>query len=626
LIQGLDTDILTQFKRGKPIYERTPVPTFRTDYERDKYYDNKKAIWREGANGLPGMLIYYLDEIYLANRVTGVKSSPICRDIDVLIFHKIEQLRKEFKWLYITKGRGLGLSTIMFSIPHWFFRMYPGSKCVATTGKDKKTLGHLFSNYFMHSYNNLDELIKPKFINKNETSAESYLKIQVKTKDELGRQDFSLSEFICRETSDNPKSPTAFSGYGAIYGGVDEIPLHPRREDLLKSLKEIFVDPFTKEIVGFCLGGGTIEDVLTAEDIVKLKRFIDNCEALNFHHAFIPATWGNCMTNGWSDLKMAEEKILRKREELDKLEDKSFLKAEIKNNPLNLDEIFEMGGSGKFEDDVILKVRETIKVASKITQPRYDLVDMNGNIITSPTNSTKSPFVIFEQPKEGVSYKAGNDGTGSTKESGVIEGSDVAMVVTKMYDPSDPDSSYTPVAWYAERPLKFDDSYAKQANLMKLFNKFGLLKVRLQTNQANEHFGAYLTKEGLGKLLGLRHDLGGVAKENKNKMGTFITPDIIEWQYRQANRILRKYGHNFKMLRLLEEILLPYETNTDILDAWLMCLIEMGIDFDKPKTIKPPQKPKPELSFDQNLGMWVIKKPDEVDEFTANLFKSKLIS
>lgn len=587
MIEGLDVDLLKQFKRNDPIYTRVPPPTFRTNYERDKYYDNKKRIWAEGANGLTGMHIYYLDEIKLENRVTGEAYYPICRDIDVLLFHKIEELRKQNKWLYVTKGRGIGLSTIMFSIPHWFFRMYPGSRCVATTGKDKKTLGHLFSNYFMHAYNNMDELIRPAFINKNETSAESFLRMQIKTKDEDGNVVLKHSNFVCKETADSPKSPSAFSGYGAIFGGFDELPLHPRRADLIKSAKEIFIDPLTKEIRGFLLAGGTIEALLTNENILELQAFINGCEALNFHHAFIPATWGNCMTNGWSDIKLAEEKILAKRAELDKLEDKSYLKAEIKNNPLTLDEIFDMGGSEKFEEDVVVKVRETIKLIKDVAQPTYSLTDMNSVIITNPAKD--APTIILEHPKEGVTYIAGNDGTGTTKET-VAEGSDVALVITKMFDPSDIVSSYTPVAYYAERPKSFEDSYLKQTLLMKYFNKDNNLKIRLQTNQANEHFGAYLIKQGLGKKLGYRHDLGGVAKENKNKMGTFITPDVIDWQYRQANRVLRKYGHNFKMRRLLEEILLPYETNTDVLDAWLMCLIEMGINFDevvKKKVLAP---------------------------------------
>ena len=612
MIEGLDVDILKQFKRNEPIYVRKPIPTFKTEYDRDKYYDNKKRIWVEGEGGLTGMHRFYLDEILLENRVTGDSYYPICRDIDVLIFHKIEELRKKNKWLYITKGRGVGLSTIMFSIPHWFFRMYPGSRCVATTGKDKKTLSHLFSTYFMHGYSNLDELIRPAFINKNETTSESFLRMQIKTKDSDGNLVMKNSSFICRETSDTLKSTTAFSGYGAIYGGFDEIPLHPRRADLIKSAKEIFVDPMTKDIVGFLLGGGTIEEQLKPEDILELKSFVEGCEGLNFHHAFIPATWGNCMVNGWSDLEKAEIKIREKRAELDKLEDKTYLKAEIKNNPLDLDEIWGMGGSSKIEEDVIEKIIHTIKVVGnekrtgKDYEKPYTITQVGADLIVAP--ALKSPIVLLEPPQPGVKYEAGNDGTGTTKQGGVEEGSDVSIVITKMFDPNENNlPSYTPVAWYAERPISFDNSYIKMTNLLKHYNQHGLLNLTLQSNQGNEHFGAHLIKNGLEKIVRMRFDLSGKGTVSKSKMGLFVTPDIIDWQYRQANIILRKYGHNYKVMRLLKEILMPYDKNTDILDAWLMSLCGMGIDFDK--VIEKKQTVR--YRYDKNLredGTFEIKK------------------
>ena len=90
-------------------------------------------------------------------------------------------------------------------------------------------------------------------------------------------------------------------------------------------------------------------------------------------------------------------------------------------------------------------------------------------------------------------------------------------------------------------------------------------------------------------------------------MGLFVTPDIIDWQYRQANIILRKYGHNYKVMRLLKEILMPYDKNTDILDAWLMSLCGMGIDFDK--VIEKKQTVR--YRYDKNLredGTFEIKK------------------
>ena len=622
----IDNSVLANLKRNEPIYVRKPKPTFRTEYEKEKYWADKHKLWREGNGILTGMHIYYLDEIYLFNRVTGETYYPICRDIDVIIFNKIEELRQKYKWLYITKGRGIGLSTIAFSIPHWFFRMYAGSKCVATTGKDKTTLGHLFSNYFMHSYNHLDEDIQPKFLNKNETKAESYLRIQLKVKGEDGDIKLRQSEFICKETSDNPKSPTAFSGYGAIYGAFDEIPLHPRRGDLLKSAKEIFINPLTKKVEGFLLGGGTIEDSLTAEDLIQLKQFIDNCESLNFEHLFIPATYGRCMTNGWSDLKKAEEEIMFERAELDKMEDKSYLKSFIKNNPLNLEEIFEMGGGGKFEEDVIKKIRETIKVINQEKPPavKTDLVDMGGNIISSPVKT--SSLIILEPPKQSVMYIGGNDGTGTTQQGGIEQGSDTASVIMKMFDPDDIKSSYTPVAIFSERPKSFEDVYNKNMLLFKHYNKFGNFKLMLESNQANEHFGAFLIKNGLEKCVMMRRDLSGKGNINKAKMGTYRTDDVVEWQYRQANYILRKYGHNFKAKVLLEQMLLPYDTNTDILDAWLMALVGMGIDFDKPVKPKAEYKPEQELVFNSETGRWENRvfynqSNDDLPEFIKALNK-----
>lgn len=595
-------DVLNNFKRGEPIYVRKPIPTFKTDLEKIKYYEKKYELWRNGDGKLTGMHLYYLDNVKLFNRVTGEETFPICRDIDVVIFHEIERLRKLNKWLYITKARGIGLSTLMFTIPFWYFRMYAGSTCVATTGKDKKTLGRLFSSYTMFAYENMDENIKPPFLNKNETASESFLAVNTKIKTEEGVK-YRKSRFECKETSDTPKSPTAFSGYGAIYGAFDELPLHPRRRELIGSAKEIFRNPITKKIEGFLIAGGTVEDSVSGEDLSALKEFVENCEGFNFEHLFIPATWGRCMTNGWSDLEQAEKEILEERKKLESLEDKSVLNNEIKNNPLNLEEIFNLAGSKMIEEDVLDIIKATIEIINNERPPiaPYSLTNMGGRISASPSSS--SPITILEHPKRGVEYRIGIDGTGSTKQGGVMTGSDVGLVVTKMFDPEKPESSYTPVAIYTERPKSFEDSYIKMANIIRYYNLDGLCKVQAESNQGNEHFGAYLIKEGLEKTIMMRQDLSGKGFTNKNKMFTFRTPDVINWQYRQANIVLRKYGYNFKFKKLLSELLLPYETNTDILDAWLMCLCGMGADFDKP-VVKKRKASMAMPKFNQETGTW----------------------
>lgn len=602
-------DVLNQFEYGKPIYVRKPIPNFKTEAEKIKYYEKKYELWRNGDGKLTGMHLYYLDNIKLANRVTGEETFPICRDIDVVVFHEIERLRKLNKWLYITKARGIGLSTLMFTVPFWYFRMYPNSTCVATTGKDKKTLGRLFSSYTMFAYENMDENIKPPFVNKNETASESFLKVNVKVKTDEGIK-YKLSRFECKETSDTPKSPTAFSGYGAIYGAFDELPLHPRRSELIGSAKEIFRNPITKKIEGFLIAGGTVEDSVSGEDLAALKDFVQHCDGFNFEHLFIRATWGMCMENGWSNHEKAEAEILEERAKLEKLEDKTPLKNAIKNNPLTEEEIWDMAGSKMFEDDVIDTVKQTIKNIDAQLPPiiNYNLVNMGGEIHANV--SPKSPVSVLEIPKKGVKYYVGIDGTGSTKQGGVINGSDVGLYVVKMFDPSDPDTSYTPVCRYTERPKSFEDCYIKMANIIRWYNFDGNCRVQAESNQGNEHFGAFLIKDGLEKTIMMRGDLSGKGHVNKNKMFIYRTPDVIDWQYRQANIVLRKYGHNFKFKSLLEEILLPYETNTDELDSWLMCLCAMGADFDKVVVKKVRPKP-PRLVWNDRTRRYEYENEDK---------------
>lgn len=610
-------DVLNNFKRGEPIYVRKPIPTFKSESDKVKYYEKKYDLWRNGDGKLTGMHLYYLDNIKLANRVTGEETFPICRDIDVVIFHEIERLRKLNKWMYITKARGIGLSTLMFTVPFWYFRMYPNSTCVATTGKDKKTLGRLFSSYTMFAYENMDESIKPPFVNKNETASESFLRVNVKVKTDEGVK-YKLSRFECKETSDGPKSPTAFSGYGAIYGAFDELPLHPRRAELIGSAKEIFRNPITKKIEGFLIAGGTVEDSVSGEDLANLKSFVENCEGFNFEHLFIDATWGRCMENGWSDRDKAREEILAERALLDKLEDKTALKNEIKNNPLTEQEIWDMAGSKMFDDDVVDIVKSTMQ-NNRDTSPEilpYNLTNMGGDIKAEPVRV--SPVHILERPKRGVKYFVGIDGTGSTKQGGVISGSNVGFVITKMYDPQAPETSYSPVVIYTERPKSFEDCYIKMANLIRYYNFDGLCKVQAESNQGNEHFGAYLIKEGMERVIMMRQDLSGKGFTNKNKMFTFRNPDVIDWQYRQANIILRRYGHRFKFNKLLEEILLPYETNTDILDAWLMCLCGMGADFDK---VVEKKKPKPQKRLVWNDTTKTYEYEEETQRWDAAIIE-----
>ena len=606
-IIGLDVDILKDFKKNEIIYKSKKPKEFKSNLEKARWYEKRKKVWETGEDGLTGMHIFYLEEILLGNRVTGDTYNPICRDIDVLLFHKIEELRKKNLWMYVTKGRGIGLSTIMFTLPHWFFRMYAGAKCVATTGKDKKTLSQLFSNYFMSSYEGLDDLIRPTYLNKNETASEAFLRMEIKTKDKGGNVILKKSEFHCKETSDKPKSPTAFSGYGAIYGGFDELPLHPRRSDLIKSAKEIFIDPMTKKIEGFLLAGGTIEDNIDSQNIAEIQKFISECEALNFHSVFIPATWGNNMINGWSQIDENYARIMKEREAKAKMTDSSYLNAEIKNNPLTLDEIFSMGGSKRFEEYTVERINLQIRELSiPSNQPPIvptSIIETDEGFKSYP--NPNSAIKILEHPQDNTDYIVGIDSTMSTDNtSNGKRNSKFGLVVIKGVHPQSK-YEFAPVCTYLERPKDFEITFDTAIRILKYYNKFGRAKIAGELNATGGVLLEKIQKLGMRSTIVARKDLNKSGWVDTKKAWFSRVEAIKDWQYTAANRYFKKYAERVQFIEILQDAQKADEANVDLLDAFLAALWGFGSgDILEGKTIKKEPSPIMGVRFNPSTGTY----------------------
>ena len=164
---------------------------------------------------------------------------------------------------------------------------------------------------------------------------------------------YSENEFVCRDTQESDKAATNFSGMGAMYGFADEAMLMPRLMKFLPSARECFYDHSINRMVGLLAMGGTLEETVTPEDVKRIADVWANAEALRIKTLFLPATYGKHMANGHSNHEKAREEILRRRDELARLDDKSQLNAYIKNNPLSIEEIFEFGAGGQFDEDTI---------------------------------------------------------------------------------------------------------------------------------------------------------------------------------------------------------------------------------------------------------------------------------
>jgi hypothetical protein len=364
-----------------PFFVRKPIPeTFKTSLDKQKYWEKEKKIWVDGySQDVNGMLYFYATQCMLKDRVTAQLYYPIVRDADVLIFKEIERSQKKGLSPFFIKGRGIGFSSIGMNLPPYFWKLYAGSTCVATS-KDKKTLANLFTEKTIIAYDEMHEDIKPDLIRKNQTLAESYLKVGSNYKDINGKTKYAESTFLCRDTQDSEKAATNFSGAGAIYGFADEAPLMPRFFTFFQSAIEIFKDHSQNKIVGLLLGGGTVEDTIPADAIQRLWDIWRQAEAMHINPVFIPATYGKHVTNGHSNHKRAEEEILRRRDELDKLEDKTFVNAYIKNNPLVIEDIFNFRGGGLFDDYTLQVVNKQLEGIHNPPKPIgfYNIIEDKG--------------------------------------------------------------------------------------------------------------------------------------------------------------------------------------------------------------------------------------------------------
>lgn len=611
-----------------PILEWKPKPVFRTEYERQKYWDLEKIKWREGVGEIPGSLYHKTQEQKIKNRNTGQIFRPTCRDVDLLKHQKVRDCRASGKALGEVKPRGIGLSCDMGCFADWFMQVYPGSTSLFTSSEQTK-IGTMFSDKVMVTFNNYDPDIRPLILNKNETKSSVYLKAEVKYRNDEGEIAFGESEVFCKETADSDQSASGFSSKGAIFAGIDEIHLHKRRKMLLESAASCFIEQATGDVVGFVYAGGSVEHTLTNTQLGDLQKFINDIikngrlGTLPAEFLFIPAWMGKFMVNGHSNEKKAREAWEKECEALSKMESESSLRAYQMNNPMSLEDVFNLGG-GAWEDDVNEKIKTQINIIKKNPPEilKTTFVNMGGMVTTTPT---KRPNIfLLEEPKPNVLYYQVIDGVGTGLKQGEKDGSKIAGIIVKALDLST-GKSYCPVCIYYEKPNTIEQGYIILANQIKYYNKHGGFKgSMIESNIGSaDHFSTFMEREGMGKLLMHRRDLSGKGNSNTKKIGQYVTADVLDYYYRFMNIFLRKYVHNIDMLMLLEDLLLPIEENADMRSAFLLLASALPIDFDKPVQPKPVQviAPRPRLEMRNGAMVWVQDqpmRPNEIAQATMN--------
>ena len=583
--------ILDKTKPPKPFFIREPIPTtFKNTYEKQKYWANEKKKWIEGiSEDVNGWAYYYGSQIILRHRNTGAQYYPEIRDVEVWLLKEVMDCMKSGEFPFIIKGRGVGLSSLFMNGFHYFSRIYPNSNCIATS-KNKKTLSELFTEKTMVSYNEMHGDIKPDEINKNQTASESFLKYGYRYLDDFGNEKYSENKFTCRDTQESDAATTNFSGSGAIYGFADEAPLMTRFNKFFDSARDCFTDHSINKVVGLMVFGGTCEDSITQDAIQKIQEVWENPKPLNIRPIFVPATYGKHTINGHSNHERAREEILKQREELDKLADKTRLNAYIKNNPLDISEIFSFGGTSRFDDyareRINLRLSELSKPNQAYVPQGYNLIEKGLEIVAMPSNS--SNLKIIEHPKKDVKYIWSLDSTQSTKETSGDGGSKVSITIMKGVDPQS-DLQFCPVAHFLERPKNFDSVFELGVRLFKYYNQFGLAKNCGELNATGGVMCEKLRKECGEKTIIARRDLNKKGYVDTKKAWYYRVDATIDWQYLAANTYFKKYSDYIYFADLLKEAQLPDEVNKDFMDSFLGCLWGFGTGDllgEKPKEKK----------------------------------------
>lgn len=595
--------------KKSPYFVWTPRPTFRSLYEEQKYFEGEKKKWIEGDGDVPGSLYFYLKEGFIKHRVIpqGHDSveRPMPRIASLWMHQAFNATRKKKKVQLVFKGRGVGLSSEMGAMAIYQSKVFPGSNTIVTS-KDQDGIAVFFQEKIYVPYQHLDARIRPDEIKRNNTKSRCYLELGVNHIGNDGLEQYSRSTINLRETTERPDSPQNFSGQGAALGLFDELPLHPRKEKLLDSSIECFRNPFTKELDGFLLGGGTFEDSMSQEDIEGFRQLVANKDLWDCEILFVPFWWSfDIDANGYPNKKKAFEWWDKQYEKLSSSEAKQ--RAFVRNNPRTLDDIFENVKGGRWEEETeeIIRAQKKAVLEADVPCPKYTFINLGGAV--TPELSKKGSIWMIEPVKPNCTYILGVDGVGSDTETGGKEGSEMAGVIIKMFDPtSDP---FMPVAIHSERPKTIEGGYRKLINLAIYYNQYqGFQKIWAEANMATaSHFGNFLITEGYKRWISMRKDLSGKGWIDTKKMFQYRTPDHIAFQYKQANIFLRRYAHSIQMMPLIDQLLLPKNMNADILDAWLQFFTAMP-NFDQATKPKPVPKPRTALTMVWEDGKTVLKQ------------------
>jgi len=557
-----------------------------TKSEKDKWWANEREYWNNGRFGLTGPHYFALTQGWVKD-ARGFKKRPIWRDIDELIYEGYMEARRTNHDLFVTKRREVGLSFIFGGIiPLWVSMTNPGSTSLITSA-DKQRLTALFKDKTRVVYDEFDEYARPGIVS---TRQEGYL--------HLGRRDTKSgsvsgldSQIITKETVD---TPTAFEAYRAMHIFIDECMLHPKADQVYKSAQASTKSGFIK-VAPIVIGGSAGEATSIGQKLAK--TLWDNAEALKILTIFLPGNKGimeapeldddgketgrilNFCPNGYSDEKAATDWIMKTRERLDKLEDKSHLNSFIKQYPLDIQEVFSVSGHGAFPK-VIMDKLDTQERIILSTRPPVDKSflsrDYSGEIIKKADVSSTMHFL--ENPHPEHTYIAGIDPIPfNSKNMG--DGSKQCIVIKNI-------DTNRYVAYYLERDSDPDQIVNNMILLQEYYNNAVAM---IEINRGGVVKQKYKDAGKIHLLAKKPIFLGKGFWKDDDSIGYYKNDVTAERGNTYIIDYLKAYTDDIWFLDMVQDLKNYLIDNTDIADAMVAC------EIMHKNIVKKFQKKAPEI-------------------------------
>tara|TARA_R110002012_G_scaffold70268_1_gene181148 strand:+ start:2976 stop:4775 length:1800 start_codon:yes stop_codon:yes gene_type:complete len=526
----------------------------------------KNGYKPRGLDAISGKHYYYLN-FYKILGSSGEKGgrktliAPWYRDMDKEYFDLFETCKDEEKGMIVIKARDKGFSYMNSGILAQEFTFYPFNEIGIAAGL-QVTADSFFGKVKNGLFNQ-----EPIFRHSILKDADALLKSGYKKKDKEGKWNVGgfQSSIHCRTMS----NPEVFKGERLSVMVFEEAGEFKELLNAYMSSKACFMDGDIQ--YGVPIIGGTGGDIEASS-----KDFMDmyyNAEAFNLIPMFIPAT--KCyhgffnLETGVSDIKNAEEKLLKERKQLQEGANNKGFNLHIQNYPLTVEEAFLQTKSSKFNIANINEQRGIIMSSptteNQIQLGRLEWLDEGMNVEWIPDNT--GPYKILSHPQtdyKGLDIGGIDSYDQDTAKSSKSLGS--AIIYRRFYSVDMP-SNYV-VAEYTERPKtaeEFWDGCLKLAvyynsKMLIEFTKIGIID--------------YFKRMGGMQFMKERPTAAHSPKSvNRNRFGIQMNKHTKAVMEQYLQKYVEENTGDIWFMDLLDELANYGVRNTDRVIAFGLCLI-----------------------------------------------------